>query len=123
MGAAPPSAADADADAGRQLVGVPPQPGFGLLEGEAVGDPLAVALGNEPVSVDGRVCGRVTSGGYGYTVGRSIAYAYLPAGAGPGTDVELDLFGTPMRGEVVEEPLFDPKGERVRNLDGALASG
>ena len=31
--------------------------------------------------IDGRVCGRVTSGGYGYTVERSIAYAYLPAGA------------------------------------------
>jgi 4-methylaminobutanoate oxidase (formaldehyde-forming) len=85
-------------------------------------DPRAVALGNEPVSVDGRVCGRVTSGGYGYTVERSIAYAYLPVAAGPGTTVELDLFGTTVPGEVVKEPLFDPKGERVRNLAGALAT-
>jgi glycine cleavage system aminomethyltransferase T len=88
-----------------------------------LGDPLEVALGNEPVSVEGRVCGRVTSGGYGYTVERSIAYAYLPVEAGPGTEVELDLFGTTVPGEVVKEPLFDPKGERVRNLDAALASG
>ena len=44
-------------------------------------DPRSVALGNEPVRVGGEVAGRVTSGGYGYTVGRSIAYAYLPAGA------------------------------------------
>ncbi len=41
-------------------------------------DPRSVALGNEPVRIDGEVVGRVTSGGYGYTVKRSIAYAYLP---------------------------------------------
>jgi 4-methylaminobutanoate oxidase (formaldehyde-forming) len=82
-------------------------------------DPLAVVLGNEPVSVDGRVCGRVTSGGYGYTIERSIAYAYLPADVGVGAPVELDLFGTTVSGEVAKEPLFDPKGERVRTLGGA----
>src|SRR4029077_18608588 len=37
----------------------------------------AVALGWEPVRVGGESVGRVTSGGVGYTVGRSIAYAYL----------------------------------------------
>jgi 4-methylaminobutanoate oxidase (formaldehyde-forming) len=84
-------------------------------------DPRAVALGNEPVIVDGQVLGRVTSGGYGYSVERSIAYAYLPAGTEPGTEVELDLFGTIVPGEVVTEPLFDPKGERVRNLVRDLA--
>jgi 4-methylaminobutanoate oxidase (formaldehyde-forming) len=84
-------------------------------------DPRAVALGNEPVIVEGRVAGRVTSGGYGYSVERSIAYAYLPGGTEPGTEVELDLFGTIVPGEVVKEPLFDPQGERVRNLAGALA--
>ena len=82
-------------------------------------DPRAVALGNEPVSVAGRVCGRVTSGGFGYSVERSIAYAYLPADTEPGTPVELDLFGTTVAGEVVVEPLFDPAGERVRTLASA----
>ena len=43
-------------------------------------DPRAVALGSEPVRVAGELVGRVTSGGYGYTVERSIAYAYLPVG-------------------------------------------
>ena len=42
-------------------------------------DPRSVALGSEPVRVGGELVGRVTSGGYGYTVERSIAYAYLPA--------------------------------------------
>ena len=41
-------------------------------------DPRSIALGNEPVRVGGEIVGRVTTGGYGYTVGRSIAYAYLP---------------------------------------------
>ena len=42
-------------------------------------DPRSIALGSEPVRVGGELAGRVTSGGYGYTVERSIAYAYLPA--------------------------------------------
>jgi 4-methylaminobutanoate oxidase (formaldehyde-forming) len=79
-------------------------------------DPLSVALGNEPVRAGDRVVGRVTSGGYGYTVGRSIAYAYLAIGhAAPGTAVEVDIFGEWVPGVVVKEPLFDPKGERVRS--------
>jgi 4-methylaminobutanoate oxidase (formaldehyde-forming) len=77
-------------------------------------DPRSVALGNEPVRVGGDVIGRVTSGGYGYTVERSIAYAYVPAAIEIGTPVEVDIFGQWIAGEVAREPLFDPKGERVR---------
>jgi glycine cleavage system aminomethyltransferase T/glycine/D-amino acid oxidase-like deaminating enzyme len=77
-------------------------------------DALSVALGNEPVRVEGEIRGRVTSGGYGYTVARSIAYAYLPASVAVGTPVEVDIFGTWVPGEVVAEPLYDPQGERVR---------
>ena len=78
-------------------------------------DPRSVALGSEPVRVGGEIVGRVTSGGYGYTVERSIAYAYLPAAAVvPTTRVEVEIFGQWIPGAVVEEPLFDPKGERIR---------
>ncbi len=78
-------------------------------------DPRAVALGNEPVRVGGRVAGRVTSGGFGYTVGRSIAYAFLPAEhADPGTAVAVEVFGDWIDGEVAVEPLFDPLGARIR---------
>jgi 4-methylaminobutanoate oxidase (formaldehyde-forming) len=77
-------------------------------------DPRSVALGNEPVRVEGEVLGRVTSGGYGYTVERSIAYAYLPAEVQVGAAVEVDIFGEWIAGEVAPEPLFDPDGERVR---------
>jgi len=78
-------------------------------------DPRSVTLGNEPVAVDGRVVGRVTTGGYGYTVDRSIAYAYVPAGhAEPGTAVAIDVFGRWVAGVVTVEPLYDPEGARVR---------
>ena len=46
-------------------------------------DPRSVCLGNEPVRIGGDVVGRVTSGGYGFAVERSIAYAYLPPDARP----------------------------------------
>ena len=43
-----------------------------------------------PCASTATLVGRVTSGGYGYTVERSIAYAYLPAERGePGTQVEV----------------------------------
>ena len=79
-------------------------------------DPHSIALGNEPVRIGGEVVGRVTTGGYGYSVERSIAYAYLPPQASePGTAVEVEIFGRWVEGEIVREPLFDPKGERVRS--------
>ena len=79
-------------------------------------DPRAVALGSEPVRIDGEAVGRVTSGGYGYTVGRSIAYAYVPAAhAEPGQPVDVEIFGEWVGGEVAAEPLYDPAGERIRS--------
>jgi len=78
-------------------------------------DPRSVTLGNEPVRVDGAIVGRVTSGGYGYAVQRSIAYAYLPPGlAGEGLRSEIDVFGEWVSAEVVREPLWDARGERIR---------
>jgi glycine cleavage system aminomethyltransferase T/glycine/D-amino acid oxidase-like deaminating enzyme len=77
-------------------------------------DPRSVALGNEPVRVAEEICGRVTTGGYGYTVQRSIAYAYLPAEIEVGAEAQIDIFGRWVEAEVSEEPLLDPSGERLR---------
>jgi 4-methylaminobutanoate oxidase (formaldehyde-forming) len=79
-------------------------------------DPRSLALGSEPVrSGTGEIVGRVTSGGFGYAIGASIAYAYVPAEqAVPGTRMEVDIFGEWVAAEVRAEPLYDPKGERVR---------
>jgi 4-methylaminobutanoate oxidase (formaldehyde-forming) len=57
-------------------------------------DPRAVVLGSEPVRVADEVVGRVTSGGFGYTCGSSLAYAYLPVDLSkPGTEATINLFG------------------------------
>ena len=78
-------------------------------------DPTVVALGGEPILGGGRVAGRVSSAGCGFTLRKSIAYGYLPAElARPGTRLEVELFGERLPATVEREPLYDPKGERVR---------
>jgi glycine cleavage system aminomethyltransferase T len=82
-----------------------------------VSDPRAVALGGEPVRAPGDpvdVLGFVTSGGYGYTVARSIAYALLPVACGVGSAVEVEVDGEWVDAEVVRGPLYDPGNARVR---------
>ncbi|TMG29557.1 MAG: FAD-dependent oxidoreductase, partial [Chloroflexi bacterium] len=77
-------------------------------------DPASITFGGEPVKVDGRVAGRVTSGGFGYTIERSIAYAYLPLACKPGSQAEVQVFSRWVPATVASEPLYDPAGERIR---------
>jgi glycine cleavage system aminomethyltransferase T/glycine/D-amino acid oxidase-like deaminating enzyme len=80
-----------------------------------IDDPRSVALGNEPVRVEGQVVGRVTSGGYGFAVERSIAYAYLPPSlATVGQRGEVEIFGDWVGCAVSAEPLYDPEGTRIK---------
>jgi 4-methylaminobutanoate oxidase (formaldehyde-forming) len=69
-------------------------------------DPSSICLGNEPVRIGADVVGRVTSGTYGWTVERSIAYAYLPPDVAIGTRAEVDVFGEWIGCAVVPEPLL-----------------
>jgi 4-methylaminobutanoate oxidase (formaldehyde-forming) len=100
-----------------------PAPSHKRLRCLVLEDPHSVALGNEPVRIGGEIAGRVTSGGYGYTVERSIAYAYVPAEIEVGAAVEVDIFGRWVPGAVAREPLFDPKGERVRAASAPATPG
>ncbi|MEP6948064.1 MAG: FAD-dependent oxidoreductase [Ginsengibacter sp.] len=78
-------------------------------------DPRAVVLGNEPVMVDGKVAGRVTSGAYGPYIGSSVAFAYLPIElSAVETEIEILVFGNWIKGKIAKGPLYDPKGLRVR---------
>ncbi len=80
-----------------------------------IDDPRSVALGNEPVRIGGEVVGRVTSGGYGFAVERSIAFAYLPPGlVEVGQRAEVEIFGEWVGCTVSAEPLFDPEGSRIK---------
>ncbi|MGA2294903.1 MAG: FAD-dependent oxidoreductase [Acidimicrobiales bacterium] len=79
-------------------------------------DPRVIALGSEPVRVDGQAVGRITSGGFGYTLERSIAYAYVPTSCSEvGQRAEVVVFGAAVGATVMAEPLFDPANERVRS--------
>ncbi len=79
-------------------------------------DPTAVVLAGEPISVDGRVVGYVTSAGYGYSIGRGIAYGHLPLElAAEGTHVEIEYFDARYAATVSVKPLVDPGGDRVRS--------
>jgi glycine cleavage system aminomethyltransferase T len=73
-----------------------------------------VAMGAEPVLVDGEAIGFVTSAGWGASVGRSIALAWIPRSLVTGDVVAIAYFDRMLPARVADEPLFDPSGERLR---------
>lgn len=77
-------------------------------------DPARVVLGQEPVFLGDACAGYVTSAAYGPTIDASIAYAWLPTVAVPGTPVEIGWFDERLPAVVAAEPLFDPEGKRLR---------
>ena len=76
----------------------------------------ADATGGEPVFLpDGTPAGQVSSGAYGYSVGTSLALAYLRADlAVPGQAVSVAVLGRDTPAVVLDHPPFDPTGERLR---------
>jgi 4-methylaminobutanoate oxidase (formaldehyde-forming) len=80
-----------------------------------LGDPNMIVFGSEPIRYEGDVVAWVTSGGYGYSVDKSIAYAYLPIElAKAGTRLSVECFGVEIPASVEQEPLYDPKGEKIK---------
>ncbi len=78
-------------------------------------DPGVVVMGKEPVLDGDRVVGYVTSAGFGYSTGESLAYAWLPTeAAAEGTEVVVEYFGERLAAAVVSEPRWDSEGERLR---------
>jgi len=78
-------------------------------------EPGAVVMGKEPIRVNGSVAGYATSAGYGFSVGRGIAYGYLPAkDSVTGTKVEIEYFEKLLSATVASDPLVDPSGSRMR---------
>jgi glycine cleavage system aminomethyltransferase T/glycine/D-amino acid oxidase-like deaminating enzyme len=79
-----------------------------------VDDGRSMVLGKEPVFYKDEPVGYVTSAAYGYTVGKPIAYAYLPSHVAEGDAVEIAYFGSRIRATVTPEPLYDPEMKRLR---------
>ncbi len=85
-----------------------------LLRSIVFDEPTAVALGKEPVYDGDRCVGYVTSAGYSATIGRTIAYAWLPAGIDVGGAVTVDYRGTRYAASVHSEPVVDPEMARIK---------
>jgi dimethylglycine dehydrogenase len=100
-------------DSWRAIAERPARDRMVLLEIDAT---EADASGGEPIFLPGgKPAGQVSSGGYGHTVGESLAMAYLKAEhATPGTALEVSLLGRPHAARVLEHPPFDPEGDRLR---------
>ncbi|SLN50002.1 4-methylaminobutanoate oxidase (formaldehyde-forming) [Roseovarius litorisediminis] len=83
-------------------------------------DPDVVLLGRETIYRNGQRVGWLTSGGYGYTVGKSIGLGYVrnPDGVDAdyvmSGDYELEVATERVRAQVHMEPLYDPKMLKVR---------
>jgi dimethylglycine dehydrogenase len=70
---------------------------------------------DEPIWKDGEVIGFVTSGGYAHYVDKSVALGFVPvATIADGARFEIEILGELRPATLVAEPLFDPKGERMR---------
>jgi len=85
-------------------------------------DPSIVLLGRETIYRDGKRVGWLTSGGYGYTVGRSIGYGYVrdPENGVDRDQVlsgryELEVATVRVAAEVFLDPLYDPAMSRIKS--------
>jgi glycine cleavage system aminomethyltransferase T len=78
-------------------------------------DEEQVVMGAEPVLVGNDPVGYVTSAGWGASVGKSIAYAWVSRELGTGHEVGVRYFDRVLVGRIADEPLFDPEGARLRS--------
>jgi dimethylglycine dehydrogenase len=74
----------------------------------------ADAIGDEPIWHGDRVVGWVTSGAFGYRVGRSLALGYVPAAVAAERDFQIELIGERRDARRLEAAPYDPEGARMR---------
>ena len=85
-----------------------------------VDDPEPLLLGDEPLYRDGALCGRITSGAFGHTVGTSVGLGYVENADGVDAGFirsgayEVEIAARRYPATVSLRPLYDPRGERVR---------
>ena len=75
--------------------------------------PLPV-YGGEAVIHGGEVVGVTTSGNFGYTIGKSIAFAYLPVVLAGETAFEIEAFGEISAATRHDSSLYDPENRRLK---------
>jgi dimethylglycine dehydrogenase len=75
----------------------------------------ADATGYEPVWRSGAIVGFVTSGGYGHTLGKSLAMALVaPEAAEIGAELSVHIVGVERNARVIASSPYDPAGKAMR---------
>ena len=75
----------------------------------------ADATGFEPIWVDGKVVGFVTSGGYGHTLGKSMAMGMIDSEhSGVGTELSIHIVGSERSASVIASSPYDPAGKAMK---------
>jgi len=70
---------------------------------------------DEAILKDGECVGYVTSGGYAHSIGRSMALGYVPIElAKADSALEVEINGEMYAARVIDKPLYDPDGEKIR---------
>jgi dimethylglycine dehydrogenase len=71
--------------------------------------------GNEPLFVGAAMVGRTTSGAHGYTIGKSLAVAYVDtAHAKVGAELEIQMLGERHKARIIPDSPWDPENARLR---------
>ena len=80
----------------------------------------ADVLGNNAVTIEGQLIGRATGGNFGHRVNKSLALAMLDIEkAEVGTRCSIDILGEIHPATVISDSPFDPKNERLRDVNNA----
>ena len=102
------------------LEAVAGQPLKKRLAGFTLEDPAAVLVGRETILRNGETVGYLTSGGYGYTVGKSIGFGYVRNADGVSDDYltsgsyELVVANERFAARLALAPLYDPENLKVK---------
>lgn len=81
------------------------------LIGFELEDSSKVAKNGNSILVGGKAVGKVTSGGYGFTLEKSIGLGYVETDyTAVGTEIEVDLGDSKVKGKIVVKPFYDPEG-------------
>ena len=73
-------------------------------------------MGNEPVLDGDDIVGVTTSGAYGHTVHKSLAFAYVNSGyEPPGTTFDVRILGQRRQATVLSQAVWDPTNERLKD--------
>ena len=87
-----------------------------LVTLEVLGVTDADARGSEPIYLGEELVGRVTSGGYGWRCGKSLALAMIAPRLGePGSELEVAILGQRHKAIVIADSPFDPDNLALRS--------